>query len=118
MRTANRNIDYLKSFAELILCQNKISYTGDDLSNIVTKYAGDRKSIDDYFDRFTIAFGKHLVRLMNESPRTLEHSVEDILKDYRLELAQTKDEFQVDYSEVKESVYSNETTHAPGSCPL
>lgn len=118
MRTTNRNIDYLKSFAELILCDNKIAYTGDDLETIVKKCAGDRKSIDAFFNKFTIAFGKHIVRLSKEAPRTLEHSVEELLKDFRHSLSAARDEDQIDYVERKETGCLNEITHAPGSCPL
>jgi hypothetical protein len=99
MRTANRNIDYLKAFSELILCDNKISYTGDDLETIVKNFAGDRKSIDAFFDKFTIAFGNHIIRLFKESPRTLDHSVEDLLIDFRDTLYAAIDEQQIDFIE-------------------
>lgn len=110
MRTANRNIDFLRKTVEQV--NNDPETTQKAVDGM-----GTPKEIDAYFDVFTIAFGKHLVRLMNESPRTLEHSVEEILADFRLEISMAKDEFQVDYVE-KETGCCDKDTHAPGSCPL
>ena len=110
MRTAIRNIEYLKTFAESILIENKISYTGDDLGIIIKKW-GTPKEIDRYFDIFTMAFGDWLISL-NE--RTKEHSMGELLKEYREMISKARDEQQVDYIPFQE----DEITHAPGSCPL
>ncbi len=96
MRTANRNIDYLRKAIEQI-------NNSPETAQMAIIGMGTPKEIDAYFDVFTVAFGKHLVRLFNESPRTLEHSIEEILADYRLELSMAKDEFQVDYVERKKN---------------
>lgn len=113
MRTANRNIDYLKSFAErVILSREGNNYTGDDLNNYIKDF-GTPKEIDAFFDKFTVAFGKWLLQ---RNERTLEHPVEELLEMYRDYLLTAPAEMQVDYIEPKD--YSSEDVHAPGSCPL
>jgi hypothetical protein len=114
MRTANRNIDYLKLFAErVILSREGNNYTGDDL-NIIIRNFGTPKEIDSFFDKFTIAFGKWLLK---RNERTLEHSVEELLEAFRDHLLTAPDDEQIDYVK-REQKYSHEITHAPGSCPL
>ena len=117
MRTALRNIDYLKTFAERILCKHNIKYTGDDLATIINNW-GTPKEIDNFFDKFTVAFGKHLLALSERSPRTLEHSMDELLKDFRDTLSIAPDNEQIDYVDRTFEPQVEYDTHAPGSCPL
>lgn len=115
MRTANRNIDFLKSFAErVILSREGNNYTGDDLNQLI-KYFGTPKEINSFFDKKSIAFGKWLLQ---RSERTLEHPMEELMDAFNDYLDESSAEKQIDYDERDEQIYSNKDTHAPGSCPL
>lgn len=86
MRTANRNIVYLRLTLEQI--NNNV-----DVVDQAIRRMGTPKEIDLYFDKFTIAFGKWLLQL---NTRTIEHSVEDLLEYYRDYLSTAPDDEQVD----------------------
>jgi hypothetical protein len=106
MRTANRNIDYLRKVLEQI--NNDTEVVQKAINRL-----GTPKQIDAFFDKFTIAFGKWLIQ---RNQRTLEHSVEELLEFYRDYLSSGPDSEQIDFIET--SALDTYSTHAPGSCPL
>lgn len=93
----NRIIILLHSFAELLLRCTKgfdkeltlpyikdkhyyNNYNSDDIINIIINKFGSPKDLDKYFDKFTIEFGQWLLQ---RTPRTLEHPMEDLLTEFR-----------------------------------
>jgi len=108
MRTANRNIDFLHRAMEQI---------NNDVETIQSaiKRVGTPKEIDAFFDKKSIAFGRWL---LGRNERTLEHSMEDLMQAYNDYIHSAPNEEQVDYYRSYEQRCSNETTHAPGGCPL
>jgi tRNA A37 threonylcarbamoyladenosine dehydratase len=86
MRTANRNIVFLKKAMEQI---NNDAET----INAVIRRVGTPKEIDAYFDIKTIAFGKWLLA---RNERTLEHSMEELMEAFNDYISSAPDSVQVD----------------------
>ncbi len=108
-RTSNRNITYLKCFGERIIYSSKLrshskSLDDNELDLIIQTWATP-KQIDAYFDKFTIAFGKWLLQ---RTPRTLEHSMEELLADFREYQSTAPDDQQID--NIKEEQETATTT--------
>lgn len=110
IRTANRNIVFLYQFAENI-------NTDPDIIQAAIQRTGTPKEIDAFFDRFTIAFGKWLLRL---SDRAKEHPMEEILEMYREYISSSPDDEQIDYEKQESRVLKSDpySTHAPCGCPM
>ena len=108
MRTANRNLVYIYKALEQV-------NTDVDICQQALRRLGKPSQIDAYFDKFTIAFAKWLLK---RNERTLEHSVEDLLKMYREYLSIAPDTEQIDFIPYEDRVYFSDSTHAPGGCPL
>ena len=123
IRTRNRNNILLLHFLEAyFLNETDGKYDFQKLNDFVAKYSNQEK-VDVFLNKVPIAFGKHIRALAERSPRTLEHSMEDLFKDFMDELLVAPDKCQIDYDEEKIKEHrqfwiDNENVHAPGSCPL
>jgi hypothetical protein len=94
IRTENRNQVFLVNYTEY--AYRKIMkthvYSMGEINEIVTGFE-DPKEINKFFDKFTIAFGNWL---LHRTPRTLEHSMEELVAEFRDQLSVAPDNEQID----------------------
>lgn len=97
-RTTARNNLLFLHFLETY-CLNKFGsdYDIQELGNFVAKYFNQEK-VNDFLNVVSIEFGKYLKRLSNISPRTLEHSMKDLFKDFMDEYAESPDRKQIHFN--------------------
>jgi len=116
-RTSNRNRNLLFAFAERILLytsglnkeknHRKNDDTNTSIQRIIEDFGG--KEIDDYFDKFTIAFGKWI------QDKEKIKSMEELLIEFKLYQSTAPDNEQIDY---KLNVSYSSDTHSPCGCPM
>lgn len=93
-RTENRNQVFLITYTEYVYRRllNNHNYSMTEINDIVNGF-GSAEEVSKFFDRFTLAFGKWL---LERTPRTLEHPMEELLSEFREYLSYAPDSAQVD----------------------